>query len=229
MISVKVLGSGSKGNCYLISDGETSLLLDAGLSGKALQEGTGFALHSLEGCLITHTHSDHIKGANWLAKRCVHLYGHPSCKEQCPTLEAMVKGKPEMIGTWIVRAFAVEHDAPCYGFLLVSVYAGERLVYVTDAARIPYKFQGVDYWMVEANYSRQIMEQKLSEYMILPSLSERIMACHMSIESLAEYFKDVDLTQTKEIWLLHLSDTNSNAAEFRRMIQALTSARVRIA
>ena len=67
-----VLASGSTGNAILVSDGEHSLLVDAGLSGKqmeALFQQVNRNIPDLSGILVTHEHSDHIKGLGVLARK----------------------------------------------------------------------------------------------------------------------------------------------------------------
>ena len=54
-MDIKILASGSTGNAYIVSDGSTSLLLDAGIPLRAIQVGSGFRVGQLSGCLITHT------------------------------------------------------------------------------------------------------------------------------------------------------------------------------
>ena len=66
------LASGSSGNCYLIKSDNTNLLLDAGISCKAIKEGLatlGVSLGDIDGILITHDHIDHVKGLKTLMKR----------------------------------------------------------------------------------------------------------------------------------------------------------------
>ena len=67
-MEVKVLASGSSGNAYRISDGETALLLDAGIPLKAIQAGLGFRVRDIMGCFVTHAHKDHSKAAKDLAR-----------------------------------------------------------------------------------------------------------------------------------------------------------------
>ena len=73
-MEIKVIASGSSGNATLISDGVTALLLDAGISHKELQRGTGFKLSGVAGCLITHEHQDHSKACKELAKTGTDVY-----------------------------------------------------------------------------------------------------------------------------------------------------------
>jgi phosphoribosyl 1,2-cyclic phosphodiesterase len=56
MVEVKVLASGSSGNCYLINDGRTKILLEAGIPIKKIREATGFQLSQVSGALISHCH-----------------------------------------------------------------------------------------------------------------------------------------------------------------------------
>lgn len=66
------LASGSSGNCYLIKSDNTNLLLDAGISCKAIQAGLeslGISLKDIDGIFITHDHIDHIKGIKTLLKK----------------------------------------------------------------------------------------------------------------------------------------------------------------
>ena len=55
-MQIEVLGSSSKGNAYLVSDGQTSLLLDCGLPYAEMQEKSGFKISQVSGCLISHLH-----------------------------------------------------------------------------------------------------------------------------------------------------------------------------
>ena len=71
-LSICTLASGSKGNATYISDGETSILVDAGLSGIELQRrltSRNLAPENLDAIIVTHEHSDHVKGAGILSRR----------------------------------------------------------------------------------------------------------------------------------------------------------------
>ena len=77
-INVYSLGSGSKGNCVIISDGTSSVMVDAGLgvrnTAKKIQE-AGFGLNDIKGILLTHEHNDHIKSLSELSNY-VPVYSH---------------------------------------------------------------------------------------------------------------------------------------------------------
>ena len=68
-----VLGSGSRGNCVFVESGSTAIFIDAGFSGKELQNRVkhlGRDLQAVDGLFITHEHNDHIAGAGVISRRC---------------------------------------------------------------------------------------------------------------------------------------------------------------
>lgn len=55
-MEIKVLASGSSGNCYIISDHETKILIECGVSIDRIKKGCDFRLHEIAACLISHEH-----------------------------------------------------------------------------------------------------------------------------------------------------------------------------
>ena len=55
-MNIKVIGSGSSGNCYRIDDGKTALLIECGLPIKKIKEKLNFNLTGICGCLLSHSH-----------------------------------------------------------------------------------------------------------------------------------------------------------------------------
>lgn len=82
-MEIKVLASGSTGNAYIVGDGQTTLLLDAGIPIKAIQIGSGFKVRQMAGCFITHAHQDHSKAAKDLARFGVDIYTSQGTIEAC--------------------------------------------------------------------------------------------------------------------------------------------------
>lgn len=68
------IASSSKGNAYVVSDGETTLLLECGLTFKELQKRLSYHLAGITACLVSHEHQDHAKAAAQLLKRGVPVY-----------------------------------------------------------------------------------------------------------------------------------------------------------
>jgi len=133
------------------------------------------------------------------------------------------------IGTFRILPFEAEHDVPCYGYQVTSEETGEKLAYITDSAYSKYTFTGLTHLMVEANYAQEILlDNAKSERMPL-FLAERVIQTHMSIETLLELLRANDMSKVRQIYLLHLSDGNSDAEDFRRQVQQETGAEVYIA
>lgn len=228
-MEIKILASGSSGNAYIVSDGKTTLLLDAGISFKEIQKGCGFQTSSISGCLVTHRHGDHAKAIPKLLQRGITVYSNADVAELYPGVHQMDELKEFRVGTLRVLPFEAEHDVPCYGYQVTSAETGEKLIYITDSAYIKYTFTGLTHLMVEANYAQEILlDNAKSERMPL-FLAERVIQMHMSIETLLGLLRANDMRQVRQIYLLHLSDGNSDAEAFKRQVQQETGAEVYIA
>jgi len=133
------------------------------------------------------------------------------------------------IGSWTILPFEVEHDAeqPC-GFLLANT-AGDKLLYATDTYYIRYRFQGLTHIMIECNYSIDILNENISKGIVPAAMKKRLLQSHFSLENVKEFLKVNDLSKVREIWLLHLSDTNSDAERFKREIMEISGKPVYIA
>lgn len=230
-MDITVIASGSTGNAYRVSDGETALLLDAGVPLKVIQRVLNFRVRDILGCLITHAHGDHIKAAEDLAKAGVNIYTSQGTIDAC-RLEGHrmkpVKALQEiMIGTFAVLPFDVQHDAPePLGFLLTSHRTGEKLLYFTDTYYIRYRFTGLTHIMGECNYSMDIIEESVRNGYIPPELVPRLVKSHMSLDHFLDLLRANDLRKVKQIYLLHLSNNNSDADRFKEAVQKLTGTEV---
>lgn len=231
MIKVKVLASGSKGNCYLIDDGKSSLLLDAGIPFLKIAEGTDYRVSELSGCLISHRHLDHSRAIKDLLKRGIRVYGPKDLKEQWGWATGVAPEQTIGLGTFNAIPFRLEHDVPCYGYLIKSLNTGEKLVYITDTASIPSRndLEDVDYWLVEANHDIGTLAGNYHKGLIDYGRAIRVRDYHMDIETLLCYFKGMNTTRIRAIWLIHLSDDNSDAELYKKFIEEATGAPVTIA
>lgn len=226
MIEIQTLATGSKGNCYYITDGHTPLLLEAGIKFKEIQRKLNFQTRSIKGCLITHEHKDHCSGLPDVLKAGIDTYLSQGTKSalgiEHHRLNAVVNKKQFTIGTWTILPFDVQHDvSEPFGFLLANT-AGDKLLFATDTYYIKYRFQGLTHLMVECNYSQEILDENILSGRTPMVLRKRLMRSHFSLENMKEFLKANDLTQLQEIWLLHLSDSNSNEEQFRREVAELT-------
>ena len=228
-MDIKVIASGSSGNAYLIRDGHTRLLLDAGIPFKRIQIGCGFRTSSIDGCLVTHRHGDHAAAIPKLLQRGMTVYSNADVAGIYPGVQSVEARKEFHVGTLRILPFEAEHDVPCYGYQITSEETGEKLVYITDSAYVRYTFTGLTHIMIEANYDEDIMLGNVRDEKIPFSLAERVAGTHMSIDTLIDLLRANDMTKVRQIYLLHLSDNNSDAEAFKRRVQQETGAEVYIA
>lgn len=218
------LSSGSSGNCYYVTDGETSLLVDAGISGKRILEGIEKIdedKDDLAAILVTHEHIDHVKSLKVMAKKVPGLMIYAN-DETWPFIEekvdedrrcTFVPGEVFNIGNINIRSFRTSHDAACsVGF---SFYDDERKIsIVTDTGYIPEniyeEIKDSDILVIEANHDVNVLQ--MCSY---PYLTKRRIAGdegHLSNEAcgncIARLVKEVP--KPRQILLAHLSKENNS-------------------
>jgi len=226
MIEIKALASGSRGNCYRVTDGSTPLLLECGLSIREIRQGIGFGLTEIAACLISHEHKDHSKAVQDVMKAgvtCCMSQGTAEALEVTGHRLQLLRARTQVrIGTWTVLPFETQHDAAePLGFLLAN-QAGEKLLFATDSYYVKYRFQGLTHVMLECNYADDILAANVAAGAVPAGLKDRLLQSHFSLANVKEFLKANDLSRVEEIWLLHLSDGNSDAATFKREIMELT-------
>lgn len=230
-MQITPIASGSSGNAYHISDGETALLLDAGIPIRAIQIALHFRLREVEGCFITHCHGDHSKAAKDLIRMGVDIYTGrgtvEACRLQGHRVHITVPLQQLQIGTWDVLPFDVQHDAPdSQGFLFTSRATGEKLLYFTDTYFIKYRFSGLSHIMAECNFSKEALQRSVAAGYVPIERVPRLMRSHMSLEHLKDMLNANDLTRLRQIYLLHLSQNNSDAAQMKTEIERMTGVEV---
>lgn len=224
-MDIKVIASGSTGNCYRISDGSTTLLLECGIRFESIQADCGYKTSNISGCLVTHRHGDHAKSVKKLIQRGIPVYGPKDLEEAYAGVTVWEPLQYHRIGSMTVLPFAVKHDVECHSYQ-IETDDGEKLLYVTDTAYVHYTFAGLTHIMIEANYSKTQMIDNMGKGRLPEYLVKRIMKSHMSIETLLEMLRANDMKSVKQIYLLHLSNMNSNAAQFKELVQRHTGAEV---
>ncbi len=209
------LASSSHGNAYIVSDRDTRILLECGISYKQLQKLAGFSLTEFKACLVSHEHKDHAKSVNDLLSRCMDVYMSYGTAEALETTEEvkLIEHMEQFnVGSFDIVPFTTFHDAAePLGFLIKSRVDGDVLAFATDTVNLRYKFPGLNILAIEANYDKTVLArcEKLPE-----KVRHRITNSHMEIDTLCDYLATLDLSACREIHLLHLSDATSREAEF---------------
>ena len=226
------IGSSSSGNSYLITSGRTNILLDVGLSGKAIKAGlagAGLKPEDISGIFVTHEHIDHIKSLRMMARVCenARVVASRGTAAACPSFEyvpadrlELVQSQSELvIGDIYARTFSLSHDAAePVSFSFSS--GGESLTVVTDTGTVTdeifYEMSGADKLILEANHEVSVLEVGPYPY----SLKRRILSDygHLSNEAAGNALaRLIDLRAAKvqagkdpvRVMLAHLSTTNN--------------------
>lgn len=219
-MQIEPIASSSKGNAYLIHDGMTTLLLECGIPYKELKRKSNFVVPSkIDACLVSHSHGDHSKSVKDLLR-----YGVTVMASESTFNELGIKGHHNAkcvvnkqylsVGTYDIMFIEMFHDVPCLGFFIYSSVTKERLLFATDTYMIKYAINGLDYIMIEANYDVDLVESD--------ALKKRLFNSHMSIETCINYLNSIDLSNVKQIYLMHLSSRHSDEEEFKKRVMEET-------
>ena len=234
MIDIKVFGSGSSGNGYLIDDGRSQILIECGVKFELVKRRMKFDLSRVAGMCISHEHMDHSKEIQKVLKTtAIDIFASAGTLNalNVPKFRANVLniGQSVQIGTWTVIPFDVVHDAAePMGFIFENA-SNERLLFVTDTRLLHYKFKNITHMMVEANYSMKILIEKYSHGDLADMLKNRIIRSHFEFENSKSFIKLNSSEKLQVVWLLHLSDSNSDEELFKCEVQELTGVPVYIA
>jgi phosphoribosyl 1,2-cyclic phosphodiesterase len=233
MLEFKAFASGSKGNLYTISDGNSKLMLECGLPYKEIQRALNFKVSDLSGCLLTHCHADHSRSVVEVMKAGVDVYTSRGTIEALGLsghrVHVIKAGQQFWIDEWRIMPLEARHDAPDPLAFLIANSKRERCLFATDTVYLKNRFVGLNTIAVECNYSLDILKRNVEAGAVPKELKSRILKSHFSLENVKRFLQANDLSKVQEIWLLHMSDGNSDSERFKQEIQELTGKMVFIA
>ncbi|TCT24593.1 phosphoribosyl 1,2-cyclic phosphodiesterase [Melghiribacillus thermohalophilus] len=225
-----VLASGSTGNAFYIGTEKQKLLVDAGLSGKQMERllnEIDVNPCDLNGILVTHEHSDHIKGLGILARRYeLPIYANENTwkamEDQIGEVSVDQKfiferGKTKTFGDIDIESFGVSHDA-AEPMFFVFHHNRRKVALVTDlgyvSERIKKTVENADAYIFEANHDVEML--RMGKYPW--NVKRRILSDkgHVSNDDCGLALTEIIGNQTKRIYLAHLSQDN-NMKDLARM------------
>ena len=223
-MEIKVLASGSSGNCYLVN-GETKPLIECGILIKKIKEGLDYQLSSVDACLLSHGHQDHCKAAKDIVRAGIDLYASAGTVDilglEGHRIHTLKAKKQVQVGGWKVMPFDVKHDAAePLGFLIAG--EGKKIAYITDSAYSPYKFNGITHFILEVNYDEETLKESLSQGVIDSNLYRRLLKTHMGLETAVSLLKANDLKKVEEVHIIHTSKRNGNEGKIKKRIMEVT-------
>ncbi len=230
-MQTKILFSGSQGNCALVCDSKTRILIDAGGCEKNIRTSlTEFqeSLENISAFLITHEHTDHTKALYTIARHySIPIYtaigtARSICQDtKAPreSLESVAKlirtitpRDSYEVGSLVVTPFSIPHDAASpLGFKVVSEEENKSLAYATDTGCVTREmlefFEGADTAVIESNHDRDMLiNGKYPEFLKQRILSDK---GHLSNETASRFALWLKQNGSGNICLAHLSRDNN--------------------
>lgn len=231
-MNLKILGSSSSGNCYILETEKEALIIECGINIDKVKQALDFNVGKVSGAIISHHHGDHGKYAVNFLRSGINVY----CLKETAAALGLIghrlfnieSQKRYEIGNFGIMPFAVQHDCPCVGYLIHHAECG-NVLFLTDSAYSKYTFKGLNNMIVEANYDSNILHDRAIHGTIINTVHNRVLESHMSIQTLKGLLKANDLSKVNNIVLCHLSDGNSNEKDFKMQIEQMTGKTVHIA
>ena len=219
-MKLKVLASGSSGNCYLLENDDSCLVIEAGIRLSEVKKALGYNVSKICGCIITHEHKDHSGYVTEYLKNGIKCYMSAGTKDalniSSPFLQKITPKKVFELSGYKILPFDTKHDcSEPVGYMINHAGCG-NILFATDTYYLPNTFRGLDYILIECNYSDKL----------LGSLDRvqrmRLLRSHLSLDTCIGALRANDLSRVKNIVLIHLSNRHSNAAEFKAIVETET-------
>lgn len=219
-LAVCILASGSKGNAVYISNGSTSILVDAGLSGREIErrlKSKGLSAESLDAILVSHEHFDHIHGVGVLSRRfALPVYISQKTREAAPQLGKIRDlinfecGTTFKINQLTVHPFSISHDAedPA-GFTIRQ--DGIKIGIATDlgiaTSMVKTHLTESTLLVIEANHDPIMLEKGPYPWPLKQRIKSR--TGHLSNEASKGLLEEIYHDRLEHVILAHISEINN--------------------
>ena len=202
-MKLTVVGSGSSGNTYILSNEQEAIILDAGMPFLEVKKALKFRIKPIKAVFVTHVHEDHAKYAKEYEKAGIPVIRSYTVENMRSDIRA---------GGFRVRSVPMVHDVPCAGYLIEHPELG-KMLYATDTAYIRYRFRGLNIALVEANYSDEFADRDEPKY-------RHVLSGHMSINTCVDFINS-NVDGLKHVILCHLSQQAADPEMFRNAVESI--------
>jgi phosphoribosyl 1,2-cyclic phosphodiesterase len=234
-LSVCVLASGSKGNAIYVADGRTAILVDAGLSGVEITKrmhSAGLQMESLKAIVVSHEHSDHVRGVGVLARR-YHLPVYITAATAAAATAQLGRiddlkhfeiGRSFSIGGLAIHPFATTHDAQdSSGFTIAR--NGHKIGIATDlgmaTGMVKEHLKACSLVVLEANHDPTMLLEGPYPWPLKQRIKSR--NGHLSNQDSRDLLTEIKHSGLCHVILAHLSEINNTPEKARRaVLEALT-------
>ncbi len=214
------LNSGSNGNCYYIGNDREAVLVDAGISCRETErrmKRLGLSISNVKALIISHEHTDHIKGVEALAKKyALPVYITPNTYRNGrltiadPLVNAFTAYRPFSIGNLTITAFPKFHDAADpHSFIITcrDIHVGVFTDIGSPCHHVIENFKRCHAVFLEANYDEEMLQSGSYPYFL--KMRIRGGSGHLSNKQALELFRRYKPNHLSHIFLSHLSKDNN--------------------
>lgn len=221
-----ILGSNSKGNGYILSNGEEAIILECGIRVSDALKEVEFNSKIINGVFVTHRHGDHSKYIGEYL-RYFNVYTnydtieHYESKKRTNARNPIPMTDIVKVGNFTVTSFNVNHDVPAIGYYIHHPDCG-NVLFLTDSTYVDYEFQKLNHVIIEANFSQPLMLQRVYDGDLNHFRYNRTISSHMGIDDCIKLLSGNDLSFVQNIVLIHLSSENSDSNMFKMIVEEST-------
>lgn len=213
MTVLRIVGSSSKGNAYILECNNEILLIEAGIPFRPINKNISYKFRNIVGCIVSHLHIDHAKYIPEFLLRTIPVYSNSEVANKYEGVISIFPKKKYHIGNFYIQCLEVPHNAQCYSYI-IDCPDGMRVLFITDCSCFKYKVKGVNVLMIETNYSNDVIVNNAIHDEWSSSASEN----HLSLEQAIEVIKRHKSHNLKTVIGLHLSNQNSDEKKFSERI-----------
>jgi len=216
---LKIVSSGSVGNCYILDAGDEALIVECGVPFNQIKKALNYNIAKVVGALSTHRHRDHSKSIKDVMAAGIRVLSSEDvfASHNIPIshfrAKVVIPEKGYKMGNFKIIGFEVEHDCYCLGFHINHPSSG-NILFVTDTYTVPYTFKNLNQILLEVNYEDSILENNIINGRLSPVMRPRLLYTHLELETAKNILRSLDLSNVMNIVLLHLSSANSDEARF---------------
>jgi phosphoribosyl 1,2-cyclic phosphodiesterase len=216
-MELKILGSSSSGNCYLLCAEREVLIIEAGVRITDIKKALGFNISQVAACLVSHQHNDHSKSMREMLEAGITVMALKEVFEAKELSGAFARViHPERgycAGGFKIVPLEVKHDVPCLGFHIFHPESGS-ILFITDTFMVEHSFENINHILIECNYADDILIRNIASGRISKSMKPRLMQTHMEFETCKGVIRSLDISKLRNIVLIHLSSGNSHEERF---------------
>lgn len=233
-MELRVIGSSSAGNAYVLESASESLLVECGMIWSSIQTGMEYRIGKCVGCLISHEHGDHSKSVRKVIEHMIPVYTSAGTAQalhidDVPMVHSIPELRPVKIGSFDVIPFPTQHDAAePFGFLIRHPECG-TILFATDTYYLQFTFPKINHMMIECNYIQSILDANTESGTITELRRNRTIKSHLSLETLLDIIAANDMTGVRNIVLIHLSPDNADEQVMKQVVTEHTGTNVIVA